>query len=562
MLQLIKSKLAEGGFKPDPRLTLLAMAGAAALLAVGTVYYLWRDQGAFKPLYGAGEAFPAAEVMQVLDTEGLAYRLHPQSGQVLVGERDLAHARMLLSAKGVKVSVPPGYELFDKDEPLGTSQFVQDVRLKRSLEGELARTIMAVKGVKSARVHLAQEEATSFVVNRRSPPKASVMLTLDPGTRLKPEQVGAIANLVANSVPQLKPQDVSVVDQLGSLLSRGLNTWGDTGQNWEVIDDYQQKAVANIEEVLAPVLGAGNYRISVAADMDFSQKEETFQAYGDNPRMRSEVLRNETTLDQLALGVPGSLSNRPPPAPPQPDAAAQAEGGNSMVKTENKAATSTRNETTRQNDFDQSVTHIRHPSYALRRQSVSVVLNAASAPEGGWTAQARAELEATVKSAVGFDAKRGDELTLNVFPFTQPVAVEDPAPWWESSALQEWIKLGLLGLVSLLLLLLVVRPAVRHLTRAPEPAPSHDLLEDPEALAALPRHEAERLLARSSGGEPGGGSVFGELNPLSEIRLPAPGSGLELQIEHLQMLAQNDPERVSEVIKHWIGRNERSHEPA
>ncbi|MGF6690044.1 flagellar M-ring protein FliF [Metapseudomonas resinovorans] len=566
MLQLIKSKLPVGDFKLDPRLTLLAMAGAAALLALGTVFYLWRDQGAFKPLYGAGEAFPAAEVMQVLDTEGLVYRIHPQSGQVLVSEQDLARARMLLAAKGVKVSVPPGYELFDKDEPLGTSQFVQDVRLKRSLEGELARTIMAVKGVKSARVHLAQEEATSFVVNRRSPPKASVMLTLDPGTRLKPEQVGAIANLVANSVPQLKPEDVSVVDQMGSLLSRGLNAWGGSGQNWEVIDDYQQKAVANIEEVLAPVLGAGNYRISVAADMDFSQKEETFQAFGDNPRMRSEVLRNETTLDQLALGVPGSLSNRPPPAPPQqpaaqPDQAGQPPAGNPSVQTDNKAATSTRNETTRQNDYDQSVTHIRHPSYALRRQSVAVVLNSATAPQGGWTAQARAELEATVKSAVGFDAKRGDELTLSVFPFTLPVLSEDTAAWWESRALQEWIKLGLLGLVSLLLLLLVVRPAVRHLTRAPEPEPGLAILDNSEALAALPRHEAEPLLARS-GVEAGGGSVFGELNPLSEIRLPAPGSGLELQIEHLQMLAQNDPERVSEVIKHWIGRNERSHEPA
>ncbi|BAN49945.1 flagellar basal-body MS-ring/collar protein FliF [Metapseudomonas resinovorans] len=568
MLQLIKSKLPEGGFKPDPRLTLLAMAGAAALLAVGTVFWLWRDQGAFKPLYGAGEAFPAAEVMQVLDTEGLAYRIHPQSGQVLVSDQDLARARMLLAAKGVKVSVPPGYELFDKDEPLGTSQFVQDVRLKRSLEGELARTIMAVKGVKSARIHLAQEEATSFVVNRRSPPKASVMLTLDPGTRLKPEQVGAIANLVANSVPQLKPEDVSVVDQLGSLLSRGLNAWGGPGQNWEVIDDYQQKAVANVEEVLAPVLGAGNYRISVAADMDFSQKEETFQAYGETPRMRSEVQRNEATLDQLALGVPGSLSNRPPPAPPQQPQGTpaaqpgQPQAGNSDVQTENKAATSTRNETTRQNDFDQSVTHIRHASYALRRQSVAVVLNAATAPEGGWTPDARAQLEATVKSAVGFDAQRGDELTLSVFPFTQPVLSEDTAAWWESGALQEWIKLGLLGLVSLLLLLLVVRPAVRHLTRTPEAPMGLEALDSPEALAALPRHEAERLLGRSALAEQGGGSVFGELNPLSEIRLPAPGSGLELQIEHLQMLAHNDPERVSEVIKHWIGRNERSHEPA
>ena len=380
MLQTIKSKLPAQGLKLDPRLSLLAMAAVAALLAVGVVYYLWRDQGAFRPLYGSGEAYPAAEVMQVLDGEAVAYRIHPQSGQVLVREDDLARARMLLTAKGVKVSVPAGYELFDRDEPLGTSQFVQDVRLKRSLEGELARTVMSLKGIESARVHLALEETSSFVVSKRDPAKASVMVQLAPGYRLKPEQVAAIVNLVANSVPQLKPEDVGVVDQHGALLSRGLNAWGGPAQSWQVADDYQQKAVANVEEVLAPILGNGNYRVSVAADFDFSQKEETFQAYGDAPRLRNEVLRDESTLDQLALGVPGSLSNRPVPQPEDE----QGNTGNEQQKkdAENKAATSLRKESTRQLDYDQTVTHVKHAPFALRQQSVAVVLNAASAPEG------------------------------------------------------------------------------------------------------------------------------------------------------------------------------------
>src|SRR5690606_1020058 len=177
----IKSKLPEGGFKPDPRLVLAGMALVAALLAAGVVYYLWSDNRAFRPLHGAGEAFPVAEVMQVLDAEAVAYRLHPQSGQVLVREDELARARMLLAAKGVKVAVPAGYELFDKDEPLGTSQFVQAARLKRSLEGGLARTIMALRGVDQARVHLAIDESSSFVISRRDPAKASVMVQLAAG---------------------------------------------------------------------------------------------------------------------------------------------------------------------------------------------------------------------------------------------------------------------------------------------------------------------------------------------------------------------------------------------
>ncbi|MBZ9667569.1 flagellar M-ring protein FliF [Pseudomonas sp. LMG 31766] len=561
MLQTIRSKLPEHGLKLDPRMTLIGLALVAALLAVGVVFYLWRDQGSFRPLYGSGEAYPAAEVMQVLDGEAVVYRLHPQSGQVLVREDQLGRARMLLAAKGVQVKVPAGYELFDKDEPLGTSQFVQDVRLKRSLEGELARTVMALKGVEGARVHLALQESSSFVVGKRDPGKASVMLQLAPGYKLAPEQVSAIVNLVAGSVPQLDAGNVQVVDQYGALLSRGIDTLGGPVQNWQVVDDYQNKAVTNAEAVLAPVLGGGNYRISVSADIDFSQKEETFQSYGETPRLRNEVLRDESVLDQLALGVPGALANRPPQPAPEPPAD-QAQAG-AQAEPANPAATSLRKESNRQLDYDQSVTHVKHAPFSLRQQSIAVVLNAAVAPEGGWTPEARAELEAMIKSAVGFNQARGDLLTLSVFPFTDvgiSGAGEELLPWWENAKVHDLAKLGVFALISLLLLLMVVRPAVRSLSQRSQPA-TPVAVEGDEQLALHAERAAERLLARVGDDAPGA-TVLGELSPLSEIRLPAPGSGLELQIEHLQMLAKNDPERVSEVIKQWIGRNERDLNPA
>jgi flagellar M-ring protein FliF len=561
VLQTIRSKLPEHGLKLDPRMTLIGLALIAALLAVGVVFYLWRDQGSFRPLYGSGEAYPAAEVMQVLDGETIIYRLHPQSGQVLVREDQLGRARMLLAAKGVQVKVPAGYELFDKDEPLGTSQFVQDVRLKRSLEGELARTVMALKGVEGARVHLALQESSSFVVGKRGPGKASVMLQLAPGYKLAPEQVSAIVNLVAGSVPQLDAGNVQVVDQYGALLSRGIDTLGGPVQNWQVVDDYQSKAVANAEAVLAPVLGGGNYRISVSADIDFSQKEETFQSYGETPRLRNEVLRDESVLDQLALGVPGSLANRPPQPAPEPPAA-QAQAG-APAENANQAATSLRKESNRQLDYDQSVTHVKHAPFSLRQQSIAVVLNAAVAPEGGWTPEAREELTAMVKSAVGFNQARGDLLTLSIFPFTDAGiggVGDELLPWWENAKVHDLAKLGVFALISLLLLLMVVRPAVRSLSQRSQPGVPV-AVEGDDQLALHAERAAERLLARVGDDTPGA-TVLGELNPLSEIRLPAPGSGLELQIEHLQMLAKNDPERVSEVIKQWIGRNERDLNPA
>jgi flagellar M-ring protein FliF len=558
VLQLIKDKLPPNGFKLSQRQSLFGMAGIAAAIALGVAYYLWSDQGAFRPLYGAGEAYPAAEVMQVLDSSAIAYQLHPQSGQVMVRADLLSQARMLLASNGVQVKVPAGYELFDKDEPLGTSQFVQDVRLKRSLEGELARTIMGLKGVAAARVHLALEESSSFVINKREPGKASVVLQMTAGQKLAPEQVTAIVNLVAASVPQLSTSNVQVVDQFGALLSRGLGMSGPQ-QNWQVVSEFQNQAMANAESVLAPILGSGNYRISVNADIDFSEKEETVQTYGDQPRLRNEVLRDESVLDQLALGVPGSLANRPPQPAPTPAAAPGGAGD-----TKDKGQTSLRTEANRQMDYDQSVTHVKHAPFSLRQQSIAVVLNADTAPEGGWSDQARQDLDAMIKSAVGFNAKRGDVLTLSVFPFSSAatdLAAAGELPWWENSSIHDWAKLGLLGLICLLLLWMVVRPAMRSLTQN----------RSSEAQAVLPKAadeplalSAELLAARHLSGESviPGATVLGELNPLAEIYLPAPGSGLEMQIEHLQMLAKNDPERVSEVLKQWIGRNERDSNPA
>jgi flagellar M-ring protein FliF len=558
MVQFITSRLPTSGFKLDSRYSLMAMAGIAAALAIGVVVFLWRDQGSFHPLYGSGEAYPVADVMQILDTEGIAYNLHPQTGQVLVRDDQIARARMLLSAKGIQAEVPAGYELFDKEEPLGTSQFVQDVRLKRSMEGELARSIMTMKGVENARVHLALQDKTSFVVSKRDPAKASVMLQVAPGYKLKSEQVSAIVNLVSSSVPQLATADVSVVDQQGVLLSRGLNESAGPVQSFDLVNSYQVKAVTNVEEVLAPVLGAGNYRISVAADVDFSQREETLQSYGDNPRMRSEILRDESVLDSLALGVPGSLSNRPVPPSKQETPAADGttaqDGVAAESNTENKAATSLRKESNRQLEYDQSVTHVKHAPFTLQRQSVAVVINASSAPKGGWTPEARSEMEAMVKSAVGFDEKRGDILTLSVFPFTAQVETLDSAPWWESNQIYDLAKMGVLGLVSLLLIFMVVRPALRDLIRSN----TQVLMPAAEPNMGLPMDRNEQ---RSLNGD-AGPRILGEFSPLAEIHLPAPGSGLEMQVEHLQMLAKNDPERVSEVLKQWIGRNERTLNPA
>ena len=543
MLEKFTAKLPTSLAKPDPRLLVSGIALISFLAAVVVVILLWRDQGSYKALYGTQEAYPIADVISALDAEAISYQLHPQTGQILVKDSQINRARMLLSAKGIKVAVPSGYELFDKEEPLGTSQFVQDVRLKRSLEGELARTLMTLKGIDQARVHLAVQENRSFIVSKKGPAKASITLQLSPGIKLTPEQVTAIIDLASNSVPNLAKGDISVVDQHGVLLSRGLNDNQNPVQSWQLTHDYQNQTTQNAELVLAPIVGAGNYRISISADIDFAQREETIQTYGDAPKVRNEVLRDESVLDQLALGVPGSLSNNPVNLPDTEDDAG------------NKAATSLRNESNRKYDYDQNITHVKHAPFQLKSQSISVVINQASAPEEGFTDASLQQLTQLVKTAVGFNEARGDQFALSVFPFNEPIDMSEPLPFWQTQVFSDLTKLAITALLALLLILLVLRPALKSLLQKPALSDARA-----EAQPNLPAFGAETpaLATPTTLQETHShGHLLGELNPLAEIKLPAPGSGLELQIEHLKMLATNDPERVSEVIKQWIGRNER-----
>lgn len=227
------------------------------------------------------------------------------------------------------------------------------------------------------------------------------------------------------------------------------------------------------------------------------------------------MVRSENTLDQLALGVPGSLSNRPPPAQPAPPAAQKPAAG-TPPPADNPASTSTRSESTRQHELDQRITHVRHPSFQLRRQSVAVVLNAAAAPEGGWSEAARKELEAALRGAVGFDAERGDQLILSVMPFVALKTPEEPeVAWWESPQLYEYARFGVVVVLALLLLFLVLRPALAGLRRRQDAPPA--------ALAdGLPAGEQGLLPGRGPGQALGGGcSAKPTLWPRCACRRPA-----------------------------------------
>jgi flagellar M-ring protein FliF len=511
----------------------LLPAAIAAVITAVIVALLWQSNNKWTTLFGTQENLPMSDVVATLSGEGLNYRVAPDSGMVLVREGDLPKARMALAAKGIRAATPDGYELMDKEEMLGSSQFVQNVRLRRSMEGELAQSIMALDSVDFARVHLGISETSSFVLSNKPNSTASVVLRLKYGRQLSDEQVGAVVSLVANSVPGMKAELVSVVDQQGALLSANIadQLKGRTGlrNSGEMVQQMREQVERNIANLLVPVLGHENFRVSVVPRVDFSQVEETQERFLNEPRVASEQLAQDNTTEQLAVGIPGSLSNRPANAPAQNNAQPQM---------------SSRNQAQRQFNWDRDVRHIKHQGYQVQKLTVAVVLNQNAAVVQGWTADNQTQINALLTKAAGIDSERGDELSLALLAFNQPeVPPEAALPWWERDSTLLWAERGGIGLLALLVILFGLLPMMRRVARQPA------VSEAPDASAALPATVAE---AEEDTPVLPGNSFNGDDN------LPPQSSGLETKINHLQNLAQSETDRVAEVLKQWISSNERS----
>lgn len=535
---------------------LLAMIGGA-VLAIAIIASLWNRNQGYVALYGAQEQVPVSQVVEVLGAENIAYRINPDNGQVLVTENKLSQARMALAAKGISAATPDGYELMDKEEMLGSSQFIQNVRYKRSLEGELAKSIMALDPVENARVHLGLSESSSFVLTNKPNSSASVVVQLRYGRQLDEQQVASIVQLVSGSVPGMAAGSVRVVDQAGNLLSDGVAGPDGTVAGKRLGDDVTQRiredTSKNISTLLTSVVGAGNFRISVAPTVDLSRVEETQERLGKDPRVSDEQLSQENTTNEMAFGIPGSLSNRPVNQNPQA-AAAQAAGTDApaAANTANAATSdprslSSRSQEQRKYAFDRDIRHIRHPGYKLEKLSVAVALNQTAPALANITPQQLSAITRLVESAAGIDKQRGDALTLDVLAFTAPASdsvVSDK--WWKDPDMQYWGQNGGIGLLALLTLLFGVRPLAQRLGRRERVVneveqTNSELLTDEthsvsDSLTALP------------------GTAFNT----NDDMLPPQSSGLETKVEYLQVLAQSETERVAEVLKQWINSNDRS----
>ncbi|MBG6220555.1 MULTISPECIES: flagellar basal-body MS-ring/collar protein FliF [unclassified Janthinobacterium] len=543
------------------------------VLAIGitamVTLYAWRDQANYKPVFGAREKVAVTDMMATLDAEHIPYRVHPDSGQVLVPDAMLGKVRMLLAAKGVTAQLPAGLELMDKNDPLGVSQFVQDVRFRRGLEGELAQSIMTMDAIASARVHLSIAKSTSFVASDGDKSSASVVLALKPGRTLAPEQIAAIINMVAGSVASLAPTRVSLVDQGGNLLSSHVDLtdgFDASAAGNEGAKRFQDEIRRNVSGLLGPVIGEDNFKLSVTASVNNDRVDETLEKYGEAPKVTSEAMREEQERNRTVAGIPGSLSNRPPAAavPAPTGGAAPADG----APKPSDDGTARKNATTRQYAYDRSITQIKRSRGRLEKLSVAVVLNSAAAPnpKTGWTPAELGNIEKMLNSGLGINAQRGDSLSLTAlaFPAKPPVA-----QWWEErDTVVDFSSWLLYALGAVLAYFLILRPLMRLLTTRLTP-PTLKQLDPAMALAGSSSAGANGAAAAGTpalgaNGNPlalegaaGGGNM--PVVPLLEnYNLPPPGSAVDVMVDHLKVLAEKEPERVAEVVKQWMQKNGRT----
>lgn len=530
---------------------LVLSAVLAAIVAALIVVALWSSSQSFRPLYGQQEQFDVGDIVSVLEAESISYRLQEQNGQVLVPEGEVARVRMLLAAKGIKAKLPTGLDSLQEDSSLGTSQFMETARYRHGLEGELVRTIIALNAVSNARVHLAIPRQTLFVRQNGEAPSASVMLELKAGEYLKPEQVEAIINLVVGSVTGMKPEFVSVIDQYGRLLSADVAS-GDSGKVNAKYLDYQKnlekQVIQRAADMLTPIVGPSNFRVQVAADMDFSRVEETQEILDNTPVVQNEHTVQNNSIDQIALGIPGSLSNQPPVTGEKP--------------TQDSQNSNARSEINRQYAVGSSVRRTQYQQGQVKKLNVSVLLNSAAAPNGtAWSDQEKTEISAMLMDAVGISAARGDSLSLMSFNFT-PIEIEAPPsiPWWQDPTVQQPLRYVIGGLLGMAMIFFVLRPLIMHLTGADRRGQELEFApppEEPYYENLQTREEREREDALNRRLEEKGIKASSGLDVSSDM-LPPPGSPLEIQLKHLQLIANEEPERVAEVLKQWVNVNEHS----
>lgn len=495
----------------------IALSGAVGLAAIT---YFALSTPAQAPLFqGLAEADKAA-VADALASSGIGYTLDSASGAISVDSSKLHEARMLLAGQGLPKAQPSGDAVI-ASLPMGSSRAVEGETLRGAREADLARTIEAIDAVKTARVHLATPEPSVFVREAREP-AASVMLTMQQGRTLSEAQVQAIRHLVASSVPNLSADAVSVIDQSGALLSSQQAGADDRmfHLQMQMEERYRQAVIA----LLTPIAGPSNFSVEVHADVDASESQSTRETYPENDRaLRSEEGTKSMSggNEASAFGIPGALSNQPPPAsqisstPPVAGAGAAQATGQSE---ENY---------TRSFDVGREIAVTHQPQGGLRRLSVAVALRDVKGEKKRSAADVAA-LENLVKGAVGFNSERGDVVAISARPFAEQT--EEAVNFWDQPWFFPLVRQVGAVLGALLAFLIVGRPLVAAVKN--------------RMAASKERAEIEQTLLAATGQSRAPAAVT--------IEMIEAAPSYEARANLVRSFIRQDPERAALVVRQMV----------
>jgi len=495
----------------------------------------------------------------------------------MVPASEFHEARIILAAAGLPKDATSGSSMLKESMPLGTSQFMEQARYNATVEEELAQSIRRINSIKDARVHLALPRQSAFVRDRADP-KASVIVTPFAGRAVSDGQVQAIIHLVSSSIPYMIPTNVSVVDQYGRLLTEPAGAKDLNAKQLELRQKLEADYVDRIIQILGPIFGSANVRAQVNADLDFSVIEQTTENFDPNntgTRIRSEQLKESSTTEPSASGVPGSLSNEPP-SPTTPVAAVGVPADPNAPATPAAAATPSepvvrgqeRNES-RNYEMDRSVRYVVDPAPRMRRLTVGVAINDAIAAPGATTPPARRPLPAAeitrlttlVQGTVGFNASRGDVVNIISTSF-EPPAPEVETPIYLQPQVLDTSKYIAVALAIALLGLLIVRPIIARLTAIPA-ASENGVLSAGSRAAALVGGASSDATALAEGDvELREGETLEELK--ARMKPKKKGISADLldtansyddKVTVVRMLVSQDSKRVALGLKNLISRD-------
>ena len=502
------------------------LVGIAAAVASGIALVLWSQGPNLTPLYTGLADRDASEIVALVETAGVAYELDPTSGSVLVPTDRKYELRMQLATAGLPRGAGFGIEEISTMGSFGQTPFMETALYSHALETELARTIASVASVNFARVHLALPPRSAFVRQQRQP-SASVFVSLFPGRRLERGQIQGIVNLIAAAIPELVPQRVTITDQSGALLTVPDDDSGGalSGTQFQFTKQLEDQYARRIENLLSAVVGPERVRATVAAELDFTVSEETRESFDPNVSLvRSEQTSEELqNPDSLAQGIPGALTNQPPDAGVQGQAGAGDDGA--------AAPTSTSRSQTRNFELDKTISHVRQAVGTVQRLSIGVLIDNRPQTDADGESEPLPQEEVDsltelAMQAVGFDAERGDTITVHNSPFLVPPEMVEPAPLsiWE----QPWVwavgRQALGAVLVLVLAFVVVKPTMRVLTR-PMPIVTTSTL--------------------GADGEP--------LSLAAGYALPV---GYDDRVAAARNVAGKDPRQVVQVVRNWVAEDD------